>query len=120
VQITFFIAPLLALLLLGSPRISVSAAKDPNTERAETPSRGDVVQAMNGVSAAVAACGRGQRGLVPVRFVFDGATGRVSDVSTQASGFTPDVIECVLREVRGARVPPFRQPQFSVNYPFRL
>lgn len=115
----FSITPLLlALLLLGSPRLS--AAKDPNTERPETPSRGDIVAAMNRVSPAVSACGRGQHGLVPVRIVFAGSTGRVTEASTQATGFTPDVIECVVREARGATVPPFRADTFSVSYPFRL
>ena len=31
----------------------------------------------------------------------------------------PEVDPCVLRAVRAARVPPFAQPSFSVNYPFR-
>ncbi len=84
-----------------------------------TPSRGDVVGAMNSVSGAVSACGNGQHGVAPVRIVFSGRNGHVTNANVQGN-LPPPVRTCIARAVRGAHVPPFSQPTFSINYPFRL
>ena len=91
----------------------------PDASGPATPSRGDVVSAMNSVQGAVSACGSGQHGLAPVRIVF-GNNGRVQSAQVSGGSFPPPVRSCIARAVRGARVPPFRNPTFSVNYPFRL
>ncbi|HJL14496.1 MAG TPA: hypothetical protein RMH99_02500, partial [Sandaracinaceae bacterium LLY-WYZ-13_1] len=85
----------------------------------QTPSRSDVVSAMNSVSGAVRSCGNGAHGLAPVRIVF-GSNGSVRSAQVSGGSFPPPVRSCIARAVRGARVPPFRQSSFSVNYPFRL
>lgn len=77
------------------------------------------MSAMNSVSGAVAACGAGEHGLAPVRIVF-GNNGRVTSAEVSGGTFPPPVRSCIARAVRGARVPPFQQPSFSVNFPFRL
>ncbi len=84
------------------------------------PSRGDIAAAMSSVTPAVRACGAGHQGTLATRVTFVGATGRVSGASTSGDGLPPAVTTCAMRAVRGARVPPFREDSFSVNYPFRL
>jgi predicted Zn finger-like uncharacterized protein len=95
--------------------------RDPVTETLpSTPSRGDVVSAMNAVSAPVRACGNGAGGTVPVRIVFSGTTGRVQSAEAQGTTVAPEVRSCVARAVRDAHVPRFGQSTFSVTYPFRI
>jgi len=77
------------------------------------------VSAMNSVQGAVQACGQGQHGLAPVRIVF-GSNGRVRSANVSGGSFPGPVRSCIARAARGARVPPFRNDSFSVNYPFRL
>ncbi len=111
-------------LVLRLDRAPAEPSTAPSEPRAgnlpQTPSRADIVAAMNGVSGAVSACGRGAfHGLVPVQVTFTGSNGRVSSAVVRAD-VPPAIGSCVARAVRGARVPPFSQPSFSVNYPFRL
>ncbi|MGE0790809.1 MAG: hypothetical protein AB7S26_34360 [Sandaracinaceae bacterium] len=88
-------------------------------ERPETPSRDDGVAAMNGVSEAGARGGRGGDGLIPTAMVFEGQSGRVT--SALAGGDAPpEVKRCAEAAVGAARVRPFRQAEFRVNYPFRI
>ncbi len=85
-----------------------------------TPTRNDVVGAMNSVAGAVRACGEdGSHGLAPVSVVF-GNDGRVANASVTSATLPPDVKSCVARAVRDARVPRFAQSSFRVNYPFRI
>lgn len=84
-----------------------------------TPSRSDVLAAMNSVAGAVSACSNGVRGTAPVRITFAGSTGRVTNAEVQGN-LPPQVRSCIARAVRSARVPQFTQTSFSVNYPFRL
>lgn len=86
----------------------------------ETPSRSDVVTAMQGVQGAVTACGNGEHGTATVSITVSGSTGRVTaaNVSGQFAG-TP-VGSCIARAVRGATFPRFTRPTFTVNYPFRI
>lgn len=77
------------------------------------------MSAMNSVQGAVSACGNGAHGLAPVRIVF-GNNGRVRSANVSGGNFPGPVRSCIARAVRGARVPAFRNPTFSVNYPFRL
>ena len=62
----------------------------------------------------------GAHGLAPVRIVFSGSNGHVTSANVSGGNFAGPVRSCIARAVRGARVPPFRQATFSVNYPFRL
>lgn len=84
-----------------------------------TPSRSDIVRAMNAIAPAVSECGQGAHGLAPVRIVF-GPGGQVTTANVSGGNFPPAVRACIARAARGATVPPFRNPTFSVNYPFRL
>ncbi|MBX3269432.1 MAG: hypothetical protein KF729_04185, partial [Sandaracinaceae bacterium] len=86
----------------------------------QTPSRGDIVSAMNGVSGAVGACGNGTAGTATVRVIFSGSTGRVQSANVSGANIPAPVSSCIARAVRSASVPPFRQDTFSVNYPFRI
>jgi len=85
-----------------------------------TPSRSDIVLAMNSVSGPVQACGDGEHRLAQVRLVFAGGDGRVVSATVSGDTFSDSVRTCIARAARGARVPPFRQDDYSVNYPFRL
>jgi len=87
----------------------------------QTPSRDSVVSAMNSVLSAVTACGSGMHhGTAPVRINFSGSTGRVTSAQVSGGNFPGPVRSCIVRAVRGARVPPFRQSSYSVYFPFRL
>lgn len=86
----------------------------------QTPSRSDVMSALNGVQGAVAACGNGTHGTANVRIVFSGRTGQATNATVGGGNFPPPVMSCIARAARGARVPPFQNATFSVNYPFRL
>lgn len=93
------------------------APVDPNIP--EMPTRSDVASAMRSVAPLVRACGTGSGGTatVTVVFVSDGhvATANVADPFAG----TP-VGSCIARAVRGARVPPFSRPTFSVTFPFPI
>jgi len=86
----------------------------------EQPGRDQVRAALSAVQTAVAACGGGQHGMAMTAITVGGSTGRVSNavVSGQFAG-TP-VGSCVARAARGARFPRFRNPTFSVSFPFRI
>lgn len=102
---------------------------------------------MNSVTPAVVACARGAPGEVSVRFLFEssgavtsvtinptyswfaGESGPDCESTPDDSGYyscqrirppNPGIDECVVRAARPARVPPFEQSAFSVNYPFRF
>lgn len=85
-----------------------------------TPSRPDVVGAMGRVAGPVRACGGGARGVVPVRIVFAGATGRVQSAEVIGGSAPPEARSCIARAVREASVPRFTQSTFRVDYPFAL
>jgi len=85
----------------------------------QTPSRSDIMSAMNGVQGAVRACGNGARGTAVVRVSFAGNTGRATNAQVN-SALPGPVKSCIAAAVRRARVPPFQQANFSVNYPFSL
>lgn len=81
-------------------------------------SRREVVRAMDAVAPAVDACSN-REGLVPIRIVFAGRDGTVTEVEVTDAA-TEIERECVERAVRAARLAPFGQPQFAVNFPFRV
>ena len=114
----------LVLVLSSTTFADATSTKDPRTDAPETPSRGDVVAAMNSVTEAVLRCGGGWQGAVPVRVIFEGSTGRATSVTVRMGetepSVPPAVAACVERAAIAARVPPFRQATYSVNYPFRI
>ena len=86
----------------------------------DTPSREDVLAALQPLTSAVASCGGGARsGVARVAIRFAGS-GRVQSalVGDDFSG-TPEG-SCIARTVRRARIRPFRQASFEVTYPFRI
>jgi serine/threonine-protein kinase len=96
-----------------------TASSGPNNLPAR-PSRGDLASALHGVAGAVRACGEGNTGMVAqVRVVF-GSSGHVTSAQVLATELPPSVRSCIERAVRGAAVPPFSEPSFTVNYPFPL
>lgn len=85
-----------------------------------TPSREQVLTAMNSVRAAVQSCGGGVVGTVTVSITFS-SQGRVIHVAASgAPTVTPGVGPCIEAAVRTAQVPAFQSASFSVNYPFVL
>jgi tRNA A-37 threonylcarbamoyl transferase component Bud32 len=83
-----------------------------------SPSRSDVMSAMNAVTPAVRACSNGASGTVTVAILFEGSTGRCTSATVHGDAPAP-VASCIARAVRGARVPPFQNETHAVNYPFR-
>jgi hypothetical protein len=137
--------PEAARLQAPSPAAIVQSP-EPGAALPETPSRGAIIHATDVVGADVRACGRGVPGEVSVHLVFD-SSGAVTDASIRptyswgawqpgpdcdprpepdghygcqrARPPVPDLDDCILRAVRATRLPPFTQPSFSVNFPFR-
>jgi hypothetical protein len=84
---------------------------------AATPSRSDVLAAMQKVTAKVKACGG--TGMAVVKLTLSGRTGHVTDVSVDGQS-NPTVRACITHEVSRAKLAPFTNPSFSVTYPFKL
>ena len=74
---------------------------------------------MRGVGPAVRACGTGQGGTATVTVVFN-SQGNVNTANVAPPAAGTPVGSCVARAVRGAHLPPFGRPTFSVTYPFAL
>lgn len=72
---------------------------------------------MDGVGAAVRACGAGGGGRVIVTVHFAG-DGSVRSAAVTGGDAAPPVRSCVARAVRAARVPAFTRDSFRVTYPF--
>lgn len=114
-------APDIGRLLDLDARPDPTPRREPDAPRGPvTPSRSNVTSAMASVAGAVRACGNGARGMAPVRLVFRGDTGRVTSAEVNAPSLPPEVRSCIARAARGARVPPFTQDTFRVDYPFSL
>lgn len=92
------------------------APERPSTGPAQ-PTRADVRRAMDGVGAAVRACGAGGGGRVIVTVHFAG-DGSVRSAAATGGDAAPPVRSCVARAVRAARVPAFTRDSFRVTYPF--
>jgi hypothetical protein len=84
----------------------------------ETPSRTQIVEALQARAPSVRACGNGTTGVVLLRLTF-GSSGAVDAVQATGS-MPPPVLRCAEDAMREARVEPFSQASFSVNYPFRI
>ena len=99
----------------GTPAPAPSDAALP-----DQPGRDQVGAALRAVQTAVGACGAGEHGMATTQITVDGSSGRVTNavVSGQFAG-TP-VGSCVARAARSAHFPRFRNPTFSVSFPFRL
>lgn len=88
--------------------------------QAEYPSRSEVQAALTVIAPAVTACSDGRHGTAQVAIIFDGPTGTVRSATVTGEFAGTQIAACVERAVRGARLPPFVRPEFTVHYPFRL
>jgi len=105
-------------LLAGAVGGGMARAESAGGSGPVTPSRSDVIRAMRAVQGAVGACADTPL-RANVRIVF-GSNGRVRSAAVTSADIPPGVASCVARAVRGARLPPFQQASFSVQFPFRL
>lgn len=102
--------------------LAASATADPprcDPSAHVTPTRDEAGDAMRSAAPSVRACvqspGSAQ---IKVHFVCDGSVERVELES--APELTTDERACIERVLRAVRIPPFRQAQFSVSFPFTL
>jgi hypothetical protein len=87
--------------------------------RGETPTRAQVLAAMEAITPAVRACADDSSGTATVLVIVAGS-GRVT--TAEVRGFfagTPQG-SCIARAVRGAHLPPFTADRFEFTYPFTL
>jgi hypothetical protein len=84
-----------------------------------SPGRAAVLSAVQGVEAAVRACGSDQHGVVTIRFVV-APSGRVTNATVIGPFAGTPTGNCVARVVRGARFPPFSGDRMAITYPFQL
>ena len=127
-----------ALLALGAtacaastPEPSVPATQASSEVRdpgglPEQPTRRDCRDALGSLEPAARACSSHERGTVQLAVVF-ASDGSVIEshiaYPTDFVGTTiqdPEVLACVARLGRGARVPPFRRDRFQVTFPYRV
>jgi hypothetical protein len=102
-----------------APRPPPPSPPPPPVGPSETPSRSDVLSAMQSVAGDVRACAD-EHGVVMVRATFEGPTGRAAHVSVPSDELDGATARCIGRAVRAARVPPFQKATFTVNFPYRL
>jgi hypothetical protein len=96
----------------------VKAARPaPMATGSATPSRADVLGAMQAVTPKVRACGG--TGMAVVKITLSGRTGHVTDAVVDGQS-DPKARACIMREVSRAKLAPFTNPSFSVTYPFKL
>jgi len=94
-------------------------AAAPASDLPKTPSRDQVVAAMNSVKGDVSACAKGgASGVATVSVSVAGATGRVTNA--QVNGVTGPAGSCIAQAVRKAQFPKFSSAVFKVAFPFKL
>ncbi len=91
----------------------------PSSDLPDKPSKQDVINALQGVTPGVKACGKGETGVATVSINIAGATGKVTSASVVSGPFkdTP-AASCIVSAVKKASFPKFAQKKFSVSYPF--
>lgn len=104
----------------GSRKSSSSSSGESSANLPSSPSKSQVVSAMNSVAGKVKACGQGQSGVAMVSVSVSGSTGRVKGATVSGSFQGTPVGSCVARAVRSAKFPKFKQSTFTVKYPFRI
>ena len=85
----------------------------------DTPSRAQVVAALESARTAVRRCAGGQGGVAEVHVVV-GSSGRVRIAEVEGQFAHSAQGSCIARVVREARFPAFRQGRFEVSYPYQL
>ena len=95
-----------------------AAAEAPASDLPKSPSREQVMSALNAIKGDVASCGKGQAGVATVAVSVAGATGRVTNA--QVNGVTGPAGSCVAQAVRKAQFPKFQSSVFKVTFPFKL
>ena len=103
--------------LSGKEKAKAEAAA-PASDLPKSPSREQVMSALNAVKGDVAACGKGTPGVATVAVSVAGATGRVTNA--QVNGVTGPAGSCVAQAVRKAQFPKFQSGVFKVTFPFKL
>ena len=99
--------------------LTVKPRAEPSSELPDTPSREDVIAALDPLRPAVNECARGQRGTAQLDITVS-SSGQVSHavVGGDFAG-TPEG-SCIARAARTAQFTPFKKPRFRVIYPFQL
>jgi predicted Zn finger-like uncharacterized protein len=112
--------------LLDGALSGSSSAKSGKSEAAapaasnlgETPTRDQVLSAMNGVKPAVQACAKGENGIATVTVNVAGTSGHVT--TAQVNGVTGPAGSCIAQAVRKAAFPKFKQNVFKITFPYKL
>jgi predicted Zn finger-like uncharacterized protein len=102
----------------GSPARGGAKPSTADSNMAATPSRNEVLSAMQDVTPRVKTCGSG--GIATAKVKVAGATGRVTGVSVSGQFAGTPAAACVSREVGKARFPKFKQSVFTFSFPFKL
>lgn len=98
---------------------AVDPAAKPKASTPATPTKAQVIKAMNGVKGAVTRCGAQHNATgVAKAQVTVSSSGKVTGVDV--SGVDGPVTGCIESAVKRANFPEFSKPTFSVKYPFKL
>jgi hypothetical protein len=109
---------LLDSALSGSSKPAKAPAAAPSSNLPDSPSKPEVITAMNAIKADVVRCGNGQGGVATVTISVAGATGRVTNA--QVGGVTGPAGSCIAQAVRKAQFQKFQQKVFKLVFPFKL
>jgi hypothetical protein len=102
-----------------TPPPAPAAVPAPGDSMAETPSRNDVLNGLDGVRSSVQACAEGRNGVAEVDLTI-AANGVVTNALVGGDfGGTPQG-SCIARAVRKARFPVFKQDRYRVLFPYIL
>jgi hypothetical protein len=101
------------------PEPALALAPAPVDTMAETPTRDDVLNGLDGVRSSVQACAEGRNGVAEVDLTI-AANGIVTNALVGGDfGGTPQG-SCIARAVRKARFPEFKQDRYRVLFPYIL
>lgn len=95
------------------PPAPVSAEPVPES----SPSRAEIVAALQGLRPGVLACTRGTHGTFTLRVSF-AASGVPNTVTVSGGDLLPDQRPCIVEVAQALRISPFEPRDFIVNYPY--
>jgi TonB family protein len=110
------------LLARALPRESTGMSEQTESPRSglpQTPGRASISRALGQLTGRIRQCAGDRTGTASAAITFR-SDGSVSDVSMTGPTFGSAALSCMSAAVRGARVEPFQQATFRVNYPFNV
>jgi hypothetical protein len=101
------------------PKDSTSSTAEEASTPSETPTRREVLDALEPLRPAVERCANGQHGVAQLDITVVN-TGTVTHAVVAGDFAGTPAGSCIALAARGAKFAPFQKPRFRVIYPFAL